>query len=85
MPKERIEALGTGVAIVIDDFARLTIHQGGKTRTRKAAQDKGQRAIVAAFLDGRGSGTPPIEIATLAAVTRATLGLASYGSASSAE
>jgi predicted dehydrogenase len=75
LSKERIEVLGTGIAIVIDDFARLTIHQSGKTRTRKAAQDKGQRAIVAAFLDGRTSGTPPIALETLAAVTRATLGL----------
>ena len=76
MPKERIEAIGTGIAITVDDFARLTIHHGGKTRTRKAAQDKGQRALVKAFLDARATGTPPIALATLEAVSRATLGLA---------
>jgi len=76
MPKERIEAIGTGVSIIIDDFARLTIHQGGKTRTRKAAQDKGQRALVKAFLDGRTTRSAPIPLATLAAVSRATLDLA---------
>lgn len=76
MPKERIEAIGTGIALTIDDFARLTIHQAGKTRTRKAAQDKGQRALVKAFLDARATGTTPIALATLDAVSRATLGLA---------
>ena len=76
MPKERIEAIGTGIALTIDDFARLTIHQAGKTRTRKAAQDKGQRALVKAFLDARATGTTPIALATLEAVSRATLGLA---------
>ena len=76
MPKERIEALGTGVSVIIDDFARLTIHQSGKTRTSKSAQDKGQKALVKAFLDGRATGNPPIALATLEAVSRATLGLA---------
>ena len=76
MPKERIEAIGTGVSLVIDDFTRLTVHQGGKTRTAKGAQDKGQKALVRAFLAGRASGTPPIALATLEAVSRATLGLA---------
>ena len=72
LPKERIEILGTGIAVMIDDFARLTING----RSRKAAQDKGQRALVQAFLDARLSGIPPIPLATLDAVSRATLGLA---------
>ncbi|MEO7786413.1 MAG: bi-domain-containing oxidoreductase [Sphingomicrobium sp.] len=76
MPKERIEAIGPGVSLVIDDFARLTVHQGGKSRTVKRTQDKGQRALVKAFLDGRARSNPPIALATLAAVSRATLDLA---------
>lgn len=76
MPKERIEALGTGVSLMIDDFTRLTAHQGGKTRSSKGAQNKGQSALVKAFLDGRSGGNPPIALTTLEAVSRATLGLA---------
>ena len=76
LPKERIEALGTGIAVVIDDFARLTVAQGGKSKTTKATQDKGQRALVAAFLAARAMGEHPIPLATLEAVSRATLGLA---------
>ena len=76
MSKERIEAIGTGVSLVIDDFTRLTVHQGGKTRTSKGAQDKGQKALVKAFLDGRTTGKPPVALASLDAVSRATLGLA---------
>ncbi|MEO5640530.1 MAG: bi-domain-containing oxidoreductase [Sphingomicrobium sp.] len=76
MAKERIEAIASGVSIVIDDFARLTVHQGGKSRTKKAAQDKGQRALVKAFLDSRATGVAPIAIDTLLAVSRATLELA---------
>ena len=76
MPKERIEALASGVSVVIDDFSRLTIHQCGKTRTTKSAKDKGQRQLVKAFLGGRSTHLPPIALATLEAVSRATLGLA---------
>ena len=75
LSKERIEALGTGIAIVIDDFTRFTVHSGGKTSVSKGSQDKGQRALVAAFLAGRTSGTPPIALDTLDRVSRATIGL----------
>ena len=68
--------LGTGIAVVIDDFTRLTLARGGKLKTTNATQDKGQRALVAAFLAARATGTPPIPLATLEAVSRATLDLA---------
>lgn len=76
LPKERIEALANGVAFIIDDFSELTIHQGGKSKRRRASQDKGQRALVAAFLAARRGGEPPIPLATLEAVSRATIDLA---------
>ena len=75
MPKERIEALGTGIAIVIDDFTRFTVHSGGKTSVSKGPQDKGQRALIAAFLDGVANNTPPIALDTLDRVSGATIGL----------
>ena len=51
LPKEYLEAFASGRAVTLDDFNTLTIHAGGKAKTVKAAQDKGQAALVAAFLD----------------------------------
>lgn len=76
LAKERIEALGTDVAVAIDDFCELTLYRKGKRSRRRSAQDKGQRALVAAFLAARSAGKPPIPLETLEAVSKATLGLA---------
>ena len=77
LPKERVEALGSGVAVVIDDFSEMTVHQSGKRKRRRATQDKGQRALVAAFLAARSAGEAPIALETLETVSRATIDLAS--------
>lgn len=75
--KERIEVFGSGIVIQIDDFSTLTVSRGGKSTRRKAAQDKGQTALVAAFLAAaRSAGPPPIPLNTLEAVSRITLALA---------
>jgi predicted dehydrogenase len=71
--KERIEILGTGIVIEIDDFSAIRISQNGRTRTRKAGQDKGQQAMLQAFLTAIGSGgPPPITYEELRAVTEVT-------------
>lgn len=61
-PKERIEAFWEGKVMVCDDFKRLSLTQGGRTRTTRAHQaDKGHRAEVKAFLDlaaGRPASVP---------------------------
>lgn len=76
-PKERIEILGRGLVASIDDFRVLTTTQRGRTKTVKArAQDKGQRALVAAFRTGASAGTPPIAYDTLESVSRITLEMA---------
>lgn len=73
-PKERIEVLGRGLVGFIDDFRSLSVTRMGKTVTTKTrSQDKGQRALVAAFREGCSTGTPPIPYETLAAVSRITL------------
>lgn len=73
MGKELIEVLGDGAHAVLDDFRRLTLHRGKRQVSRRAAQDKGHRAGVAAFLAAvRGGLAPPIPVAELAAVTRCT-------------
>lgn len=82
VPKERIELFGRNLVVVIEDFRALRVTRGGRTRTGKArSQDKGQAALVAAFLSAcRTGGAPPIAYATLAAVSRITLEMAGTGS-----
>ncbi|MGQ0590668.1 MAG: bi-domain-containing oxidoreductase [Sphingosinicella sp.] len=74
--KERIEIFGEGLAIEIDDFRAISISRGSRTKRRRAAQDKGQNALVRSFLAGRATGIPPVPLETLEAVSAATLLLA---------
>jgi polar amino acid transport system substrate-binding protein len=76
-PKEYLEILGERRVIRLDDFRRLTITAQGRTRVRRAGrQDKGQKALVAAFLARVGAGgAPPIPLAEIAAVTDATFAI----------
>jgi len=78
LPKEYVEAFGRGVVVRLDDFRKLHIIQGGKTRTVSAsAQDKGQAALVKAFYDAARHGADaPVALDTLVAVSAATLELA---------
>ena len=76
LPKEYLEAFAAGRAVTLDDFNSLTIHAGGKAKTVKAAQDKGQTALVAAFLAAaRGEAEAPIPLDEIEAVSRATLAI----------
>lgn len=76
-PKEYLEMLGDGRVVRLDDFRRLTITIRGRTKAMKhARQDKGQRGLVATFLESvRNSTQPPIPLAELAAVTDATFAI----------
>jgi len=75
--KERIEILGNGIVVEIDDFSRLSVSRGGKTMRRKASQDKGQVNLVRAFLAAtRGEAPPPVPLDELEAVSAFTLELA---------
>jgi len=76
LPKEYLEAFASGRAITLDDFNALTIHSGGKTKTVKQAQDKGQGSLVAAFLAAaQGKGPTPIPLDEVEAVSRATIAI----------
>jgi predicted dehydrogenase/threonine dehydrogenase-like Zn-dependent dehydrogenase len=80
VPKERIEIFGAGTVVVIDDFSRIEISRGGKMQTRKAAQDKGQVAMMQAFLAAvRAGGPHPIPLEELEAVSAATLAIGGHG------
>lgn len=74
--KERIELFGNGIVIEIDDFSAIVISRQGSTKKRKALQDKGQKNLVAAFIEGRRTGEPPISLDLLEAVSSATLAAA---------
>ena len=77
VPKERIELFGRGLVATIDDFRTLSITSGGRTTVTKSRnQDKGQNALVAAFLRAAEGGAPPIPYDTLEAVSRITLEMA---------
>jgi predicted dehydrogenase len=78
LPKEYVEAFGRGVVVRLDDFRKLHITRGGKTQTvTSSAQDKGQAALVKAFLAAAHTGSAaPIALPTLIAVSAATLELA---------
>jgi polar amino acid transport system substrate-binding protein len=53
LAKERIEVFGNGVTALIDDFKELTIHSGGRKKTKKLVnQNKGQKEEVSLFIDG---------------------------------
>lgn len=73
-PKEYLEAFAAGSIVIIDDYRRMTITSGGKTRSyRNFRQDKGHRACVEAFMRTvREGGPPAISFEELEAVTRAT-------------
>lgn len=74
--KEYLEVFAPGLVVQLDDFTRLTITRGGKAETSRGNQDKGQRAMVAAFLNALRDGAPsPIPLAELVAVTEATFAI----------
>lgn len=73
VPKERIEVLAAGTVIEIDDFRSLSITRNGRTNRKRAAQDKGQEAMLRSFLSAIAAGGPqPIPLSELAATTEAT-------------
>ena len=66
---------GPGRIVQMDDFRALTISSASK-KASKSAQDKGQNALVAAFLAAvRKGGEPPISLDELAAVGEATIAI----------
>lgn len=74
--KEYIEVFAAGTVVQIDDFSRLTITRGGKVATSKGSQDKGQRAMIKAFLETvRDGGPAPTPMAELIGVTETTFAI----------
>jgi predicted dehydrogenase len=75
LPKEYLEIWTDRLALVIDDFRSLTITRNGRTTRRKLTrQDKGQQALVAAFMTSvaQPGAAPIIAFDDLLGVTAAT-------------
>jgi len=72
LAKERIEAFTGGGAWVIDDFKTIT--GPGVKASKTASTDKGQKALLKAFVSAvRSGGAPPIPEMELIETSRATL------------
>jgi polar amino acid transport system substrate-binding protein len=72
MPKEQLEVLGAGRSGVIENFQAVKLWSGRGSR-RVRCSGKGHADEVKAFLDGIGSGTPPLGWRSQVATTLATL------------
>ena len=75
-PKETFDAAAGGCSARLDNFRKATVWTGRGHRTTRArgGQDKGQRAELAAFVEGSLTGAAmPIPLDALVAVTRATV------------
>jgi predicted dehydrogenase len=71
--KEYIEVFADGHVVQLDDFRRLTLTASGRHTVSRAAQDKGQRSLVAAFFSAaRGTGAMPISLEEIVAVSETT-------------
>lgn len=76
VPKEYLEVFVPGRVLQLEDFRRLTISRDGRQSTIKGTMDKGQKALVAAFIKAtRGQMAAPIPLEELAAVTEATFAI----------
>jgi polar amino acid transport system substrate-binding protein len=75
MEKERIEVFGGGRSAAIDDFRNVTLYQGdsNESRVRYRRQDKGQPAMLSAWISGLQSGIPCVDRRTLLTVSAATV------------
>jgi len=72
--KEYVEIYKTGITGVLKDFKELEIYSDRKTyKKRMLVQDKGQKKMIEAFVDGiREGAPPPIEFEDIYAATLAT-------------
>jgi polar amino acid transport system substrate-binding protein len=74
--KEFIEVFASGRVVQLDDFRCLTVTSGGRSKITRAAQDKGQQALVLAFIAAvRGKSAAPIPLDEIAAVTATTFAI----------
>jgi len=75
-PKERVEVLGDGALVILDDLRRLELHRGGKRRVQRFRGGKGHREEMRALLGAIAAGDgDPIPFEQLAAASAATFAM----------
>jgi predicted dehydrogenase len=76
VPKEYLEVFAQDRVVQLNDFRQLGVTLRGRTTVTKAAQDKGQNALVAAFIAAaNGRRAAPIAIEDMVATTQATFAI----------
>jgi predicted dehydrogenase/threonine dehydrogenase-like Zn-dependent dehydrogenase len=78
-PKETLDVTGGGRSARLDNFSRTSVWAPSGHRGRRAltGKDKGQAAMLDAFVGAVRQGSPmPIDLGSLAATTRATIAVA---------
>lgn len=75
MPKEYIEVFGGGRSAQIHDFKEVTLFSGDTDvqRHKLGVQDKGQKHMIAAWLEGLRSGQPCVDYECLMTTSMATV------------
>jgi len=75
--RERVEAFRSGMACVIDNFRRLEVVEGGRTRVmRRLGVDRGHRAELEAFFAALRRGSPmPVAFEEYVSTTLATFAI----------
>ncbi|MGB9499918.1 MAG: bi-domain-containing oxidoreductase [Dissulfuribacterales bacterium] len=75
MPKEQIEVFGGGRSAVLDDFKEARFFEGDTTVNCKKlrAQDKGQKAMLKAWITGLRNGTPCLSYESQISTALATI------------
>lgn len=75
MQKEMVEVFGGGKSAVINDFKETVLYSGdAKKEVKKLmAQDKGQKAMLTAWVDGMRSGIPCVDYNCLMSNSLATI------------
>lgn len=78
MAKEYVEVFGGGRSATIDDFREAMLYEGdtASKRVRLPRQDKGQEAMLDAWIAGLRSGIPALPLETALAVSAATIAAA---------
>jgi len=75
MPKEHVEVFGGGRAAVINDFKEVKLFEGDSKEQslKKSGQDKGQKAMLAAWIQGLKIGKPCVDYDILMQASLATV------------
>jgi polar amino acid transport system substrate-binding protein len=75
MSKEFVEVFGGGKSAVIHDFKEVRLYEGDTKEkvVKKSAQDKGQKAMLSAWVEGLKTGQACVDYTTLMQASLATI------------